>query len=94
MGAKEIADMLLLNGTLQELYLGDNDISDATPIAKALKMNKGILMLNLEDNSLNNLSAFEFANAIKVNISLGYLSKYLIRFMEEQNRRRWSSSFE
>ena len=54
-GAKYINQLLNVTHTLQELYIGDNDIGDdgITVISEALQHNKSLTILGVEECGLS-----------------------------------------
>lgn len=70
--AKDIADFLRNNSSLQELNLWSNDIGDegATVLAEALTVNATLKKLNLNQNNLTSQALVAFADMLTVNSTL------------------------
>lgn len=70
--AKDIADFLRGNSSLQELGLWSNDVGDegATALAEALTVNATLKKLNLNQNNLTSQSLVAFADMLTVNSTL------------------------
>ena len=68
-GAKYIADMLVVNKTLQKIYLSNNNISDkgADSIAASLVINKSIRSIWLRNNKIGDQGAEKLADAFQSN---------------------------
>jgi Ran GTPase-activating protein (RanGAP) involved in mRNA processing and transport len=65
-GAKEIAEMLRYNGSLQELYLGTNNFGPRgmKALAPALESNSSLQVLDLSDNNIR-IGACSLAQALQ-----------------------------
>jgi hypothetical protein len=65
-GAAAFAAALNVNSSLQELYLGSNDIGDsgATAIAAALRVNSSLQKLDLSYNTIGNSGTVAVARAL------------------------------
>jgi len=74
-GAKQIADGLKVNHSLEEFQLSNNNIDydGAKQIADALKVNHSLKRLNLSENNIGDDGAKQIADALKVNHSLKIL---------------------
>ena len=73
---KALADALLTNDCLKELYLGDNRITDegAIAIAAALRMNNTLTILSLKNNKVGDKGAISITDALSTNGSLKHLN--------------------
>lgn len=70
--AKDVADFLRGNNSLQELGLWSNDIGDegATALAEALTVNTTLKRLNLNQNNLTSQALVAFADTLTANFTL------------------------
>jgi Ran GTPase-activating protein (RanGAP) involved in mRNA processing and transport len=74
-GARDIADALKHNTTLEWLYLSDNNIGDegACAFADALKHNTTLIELDISVNNIGDEGVCAFADALKHNTRLHWL---------------------
>ena len=70
-GAKQIADALKVNLSLEKLVLSQNNIGDdgAKQFADAVKVNQSLKTLDLSDNNIGDDGAKMIADALKINHS-------------------------
>lgn len=83
-GVRTLADSILINNTLQELFLDGNQISDMGVHYLSLILNDSALVsLSLSENSITDEGAKDLAEVLKTNKKVRYLWLYLNRIGDQ-----------